>query len=37
MPEIVNLMKLTVVDQRLGLGYKPKNEDYRWATGVRIE
>ena len=36
-PEWVNSAKMTYVDQRFGLGYKPNKEDHRWAAGRRRE
>jgi hypothetical protein len=36
-PEGVNLAKMTCVDQRFGLGYKPSKEDHRWAASRRRE
>ena len=36
-PEDVNSAKITCVDQRFGLGYKPNKEDHRWAAGRRRE
>ena len=36
-PEGVNSAKMTCVDQRFGLGYKPSKEDHRWAASRRRE
>jgi hypothetical protein len=36
-PERVNSIKMKGVDQRFGLGYKPKKMDHRWAAGRRRE
>jgi hypothetical protein len=36
-PEGGNSAKITCVDQRFGLGYKPNQEDHRWAAGWRRE
>ena len=32
-----SLIKMKHVDQRFGLGYMPKKEDYQWAAGRRRE
>ena len=37
MLERVNLMKLKCADQRFGLGYKPKKDDYKWVISYKIE
>ena len=37
MPKRVNMIKVTYVDQRFRLGYKPEMKDYRWVVGVRIK
>jgi len=36
-PERFNPIKMKGVDQRFGLGYKPKKKDHRWAAGRRRE
>lgn len=36
-PERVNLMKFECVDQRFGLEYKPKRDDYRWVVNRKKE
>jgi hypothetical protein len=35
--EWMDIIKLKVVEQRFGLGYKPKKEDYKRAVGARRE
>jgi hypothetical protein len=37
MPEGVNLMKFECVDQRFGLKYKPKRDDYKWVVNRKRE
>ena len=36
-PERINIIKLKATEQRFGLGYKPKKEDYKRAAGARRE
>jgi hypothetical protein len=35
--EWIDIIKLKAVEQRFGLGYKPKKEDYKRAAGARRE
>lgn len=35
--EWIDIIKLKTAEQRFGLGYKPKKEDYKRAIGVRRE
>ena len=35
--ELMDIIKLNDVEQRFGLGYKPKKEDYKRAAGARRE
>ena len=37
MPERVNLIKLKCADQRFGLGYKPRKEDFKRVAQIRRE
>jgi hypothetical protein len=37
MPEMVILIKMKCVDQKFGLGYKLKKEDYRWTASMKRE
>jgi len=37
MLEWVNVMKLKCVDQRFGLGYNPKKDDYKHVTMIKRE
>ncbi|XP_073260913.1 uncharacterized protein [Populus alba] len=36
-PKRIKPITMRVVDQRFGLGYKPKKEDHRWAANKRRE
>jgi len=36
-PKRINIIKLKATEQRFGLGYKPKKEDYKQAAGARRE
>ena len=36
-PQWMDIVKLKAAEQRFGLGYKPKREDYKRAAGARRE
>jgi hypothetical protein len=37
MLEWTNVVKLKCAKKKFGLGYKPKKDDYKWATKIEME